>query len=173
MKPAWAEVKEAIREIVCPSFLPLGFTNPGISMWRCREQIVDVVHFYYNGNMPGFAIELGCHPRKAKPSMPKPWDCIFRTRISHSDRSICQHTIFLFAGTIEIQRQILLRLVPEISIKTSAWLSQLDTLSDAIQLITNSSPSELHNLMDAGKGSQAYEENLRLLQSLVSAYDPE
>jgi hypothetical protein len=88
MKPSRDEVKNVIRETISPAFVPFGFTNPGISMWRWREEFVDVLSCYMPSHTSDFHIEVGCQPRKTLRHHSLPWNCIFRRWIAYADKII-------------------------------------------------------------------------------------
>ena len=166
MKPSRDEIKRLIRETISPTFVPLGFANPGIPMWRWREAFVDVLHFYMPSNTTDFTIELACHPRKLASPHPLPWDCIFRGRIYYPDKNLCSGTFFKTQSMIETEREMLIKITPFVHENALEWWSKFSTIEKAIELLANSSESEQEKYGFRPIGSLAYNRNLVLLQSL-------
>ena len=168
MKPTWAENKKVIRETICPVFVPAGFANPGISMWRWRESFVDLLHFHNMSNSSYFAIDLGCHPRKVSSPHPGPWDCMFWHRIHYPDK-----TVFYLGGgfktadTIEQEREILLGVTPYVLDTALTWWSQFSTIEKAIEFLLEDSEADLEKITPYIKGSVIFNRNLAILQSLI------
>src|SRR4051794_29084571 len=73
----WQRFKPVYRAAAASELVPRGFPNPGITMWRRRDPLVDVVHARSRyGSEVG--VWLGCGLRSMRPQ-PLPWVCIFRT----------------------------------------------------------------------------------------------
>lgn len=166
MKLSRDEIKMLIRETIAPTFVPFGFMNPGVSMWRWREEFVDVLHFYMPSNTTDFAIELGFHPRKLSSTHPMPWDSIFRGRIQYLDKSICSGTFYKTQNTIEKEREMILIIIPFVQENALAWWSAFSTIEKSLKLILNSGEFEQEKFGFSAKGSLAYVRNVTLLQSL-------
>jgi hypothetical protein len=162
----WDEVRKILIETVCPRLVEIGFINPGKTMWRYRSNFIDVVHFYYYGRMGGYAIELGCHPRKIKPDRPMPWTSIFRTRVLSSDKGLCPGGIFPFLENIEEQTNLLKRIAPEILDKSINWFSIFTTIPEIISFMQTTGDAELGKIMLARRGSPYYIQSLQLLLSV-------
>jgi hypothetical protein len=168
MKPSREEIKRIIRETISPAFVPLGFANPGISMWRWREVFVDVLHFYMPSNTTDFAIEVGCHPRKFVRPHPLPWVCIFRYRIGFTDKNNRYIYWFETQDTVEKEREMLLEITPLIRETALSWWSKFSTIEKAIEMLVSSSEAELDQITFPRKGSIAFAKNLAILQYLTS-----
>ncbi len=170
MTLTWAETKKVIRETISTVFVNAGFPNPGISMWRWRENFVDVLHFYHGSNSPYFAIDLGCHPRKISSPHLLPWQCVFRSRVHVPDKNLAINGYdFAFTESVDELRQKLVKCTPFILDYSLAWWSKFSTIDNAIDFLVNSSEATLEEVMVARKGSVAYQENLAAVKSLLNA----
>lgn len=163
------EVKKIIRETISLAFVPFGFANPGISMWRWREEFVDVLAFYMPSNTSDFAIEVGCQPRKILRPHPLPWHCIFRSRVGYTDKNNRLIRWFETQDTIDQERKLLLEITATVRDNALSWWSKFSTVENALELLMSSSDTDLDKITTPRKGSIVFAQNLAILQDLITA----
>jgi len=173
VKPTREDVKKVIRETISPAFVPFGFANPGISMWRYREEFVDVFHVdmpsYWSDFLPNdFLIDIGCQPRKILRPHPLPYVCIFYNRICCQDINGRFECSFVVQDTIDKEREMLSKATPFILENALTWWSKFSTIEKAIELLVSSSEADLDHITSPRKGSIVFAKNLTILQNLIS-----
>lgn len=169
----WAEVKKVLRETICVALCDQGFPCAGHIMWRRRPEFVDVIQFrHINWSPLAFVIDVGSHPRGVAPAQPKPGECIFSTGIRHSDDTLSQGGTFRCAETLELQREYLLGIAPEVAAKAGEWFSRFTTVTEALRLLEESwSWNDLNGLRIGRRGSPMYERNVAKLRSISRTRD--
>jgi hypothetical protein len=163
---AWADVKREIRSVICPQLVQVGFSNPGVTMWRHRESFVDVVS--WQKKFDRFTANLGCHPRALGTGSPAEAECMFRSRVG----SVLGlgDTWWSFSETVEEQRLVLEKLAPLVVRACNEWFGNFDSVGQVIQDLET--PGLLGSMAGSVKVSGEFKDSLVVLASLSDVRPP-
>jgi hypothetical protein len=127
----WHEVKPLLAPAVSPALEELGFVHPGRTMWRIRQDFVDVVELRSDREGRALLVEFGCALRATARHQPTPDVCDFRT----SPRFGLGFERLTFCASAEAQREQLRTLAPLIRDHAAQWFMRLDSFASALEAL--------------------------------------